>query len=266
VRPPDPRHPSPHLPPRDATVWRDRIAPALRGLLGTGYFSLAVEGLEHVPRSGPVVYAANHSGWVTVDSFVLGLVLWEALGVERLPYAMVQDEFFHLPGISSFLWRIGGLPAQWLREPEALPATIESFGVHPEGADGNVKPFWQAYQQRPWKTGFVHLAHARRAQVVPVAILGGEEAFPVAWTIERFRHLVGSPIPVPLVPAPLPSRWKIIFHEPLRLDDIDVTDHVATRAAAARVRAIVQGSLERESHDRPIARLMRQLTALARPR
>jgi 1-acyl-sn-glycerol-3-phosphate acyltransferase len=69
---------------------------------------------------------------------------------------------------------------------------------------------------REWNRGFVRLAMALEAPIVPVAVFGGEECFPVAWTVKLLEPLIGSVVGLPLAPVPLPARWKVVFHEPVK--------------------------------------------------
>lgn len=164
-----------------------------------------------------------------------------------------------------YLRRIGGLPASLFRHPRRLPAEFESFGICPEGVLGNCKPFWEAYRMREWNRGFVRLAMARNAPVVPVAVLGGEECLPVAWTVKALEPLIGSIVGLPLAPVPLPARWKIVFHEPEQVSPRSGPAGMGPEqcnAIARRLRAVVQDTLEREAARRPMARLSTLVAAV----
>src|SRR5262249_44264176 len=137
---------------------------------------------------------------------------------------------------------------------------------YPEGTEGNCKPFWHAYRMRRWRTGFVHLAAALDAPIVPVAILGAEESLPVACTLRALQPFVGTVLPVPLSVLPLPARWKIVFHAPEMFhaergadaeDDPKQAPRRARRVADA-VRSIVQCTLDREAEHRLLGRLSRR--------
>lgn len=255
------------LPRRDLPMLLNRVLPALRALVDIGYFSLDVEGVEHVPRRGPAVYVGNHAGWFTLDTLIGALVLVDHVGADRLPYGAAQDALLKVPAVGRFFERVGAFPASWLREPRSLPPEMQVFSVYPEGTEGNCKPFWHAYQMRRWRSSFVHLAAALRAPIVPVALLGGEESLPVAYTVDLLRPLVGTAIPVPLLAMPLPSRWKLVFHEPVRLDGRLLgraaedprwfVEHA--RLLAESTRSTVQRTLDRETRDRMLGQLSRRL-------
>lgn len=251
------------LPRRDLALWTDRVFPALRALLQWGYFSIDVEGVEHVPRSGPVIYAPNHAGWFTLDTLVGALVMADQFGLERLPWAAVQDELLKTPRIGAFFEGIGGFPASWLKQPAAIPPEIDVLCIYPEGTEGNCKSFLHAYQMRPWRTSFVRLAAARGASIVPLAIVGGEESMPSIAPIRFLKPLVGTLLPLPLSPLPLPTRWKFIFHEPVRVSGAEVgsadgdseRQRQRVREVAASIQERVQRTLDRETAARKLVRL-----------
>ncbi len=230
----------------------------LRGLVQLKYFSWEIEGAEHLPLSGPVVFAMNHAGWFALDTIIVGCSVAQAIGIARAPYFAAYDAALTAPVMGPYLKRIGGLPATLFRHPQRLPREFESYGICPEGVDGNTKPFWKAYRMREWNRGFVRLALALEATIVPVAVFGGEECFPVAWKLRLLEPLIGSAVGLPLSPLPLPAKWKVVFHEPVQV----TTPGKAVRrspqwcdALATRLQGVVQETLDRESARRPLARL-----------
>jgi 1-acyl-sn-glycerol-3-phosphate acyltransferase len=241
----------------DREVFVAKVSAALRRLVRLKYFSWEIEGIEHVPRTGPVVFAQNHAGWFALDTIFVGCSIAEAIGTARAPYFAAEDAALAAPVVGPFLRRLGGLPASAFRHPERLPPEFESFGICPEGVEGNCKPFWEAYRMHEWNRGFVKLAVARRAPIVPVAVFGGEESLPVAWTIKALEPLIGSILGLPLVPVPLPARWKIVFHAAVDASERDGSMGAKQHAAAVtrRLQRTVQGTLDREARGHALARL-----------
>jgi 1-acyl-sn-glycerol-3-phosphate acyltransferase len=239
---------------RDPVV--QRLLAAARALIRVGYFSFEVEGIEHVPREGRVVYALNHAGWFPMDAFFLTYAIAEAHGLSRAPFFATLDVAMAAPGLSAFLRKFGAVPASWFRRPDRLPPSVESVGMFPEGVRGNTKPFWEAYRMRDWNRGFARVAIARQAPIVPTAILGGEECLPVAWTVKILQPIIGSTLGLPLSLVPLPAHWKIIFHPPVRLDvpPSAVGNHAYCSGVARDLQAVVQATLDREAAQRPLGR------------
>jgi 1-acyl-sn-glycerol-3-phosphate acyltransferase len=243
------------------------LFPAVRRLIRLGYFRFQVEGLEHVPRGGRVVFAQNHSGWFPLEAFFLTFAVAEAQGIGRAPYFATAEAALAAPVLGAFLRRFGAVPASWFRRPERLPDAIECCGIFPEGVRGNCKPFWRAYQMRDWNRGFVRVAIARRAPVVAGAVLGGEECLPVGWTVRLLEPFIGSILPLPLTPLPLPASWKIVFHPAVRLDAPPgaVTDQDYCTAVARRMQTVVQATLDREARGRVLTRVATLWDALRPP-
>jgi 1-acyl-sn-glycerol-3-phosphate acyltransferase len=226
-------------------------------LIALGYFRLEVEGLEHVPREGRLVYAQNHSGWFPLDALFISYAIAEAHGMRRAPFFATAEAALAAPVLGPYLRRLGALPAPWFRRPERLPDAIESCGIFPEGVRGNCKPFWQAYRMRDWNRGFVRVAIARDASIVPGAVLGGEECLPVAWTVKVLEPLIGSILPLPLTLLPLPTAWKLVFHPAVHLGAPKeaVSDQAYCTAVARQIQGVVQATLDREAPRRPLGRV-----------
>jgi 1-acyl-sn-glycerol-3-phosphate acyltransferase len=242
-----------------------RVMPAARKLVELGYFKFEVEGLEHVPPSGRVVYALNHAGWFALDAFFVGIAIAERFGVERAPVFATAEAALAAPVVGPLLRRSGGVPSHWFRRPERLPPEVHSCGVFPEGVRGNCKPFWRAYRMVDWNRGFVRVAVARGAPIVPVAVLGGEECLPVAWTVRILEPLIGSVVGLPIAPFPLPTRWKVVFHEPVHVAGGGrgaLSDAAFCNDVARRIQATVQATLDRESPRYPLGRLAARVAAI----
>jgi 1-acyl-sn-glycerol-3-phosphate acyltransferase len=255
---------APHSPFRttDRELLLSRVFSVMRALIRSRYFSFEVEGLEHLPREGPVVYAQNHAGWFALDAFFVALAVSEAGGLKRTPHFVAHDSVVAAPLLGKFLRRLGAVSASSLRHPELLPPEVESYGICPEGVQGNCKPFWEAYRMHRWARGFVRLASARHAPVVPVAVFGGEECLPVAWTVRFLEPLIGSIVGLPLSPVPLPARWKVVFHEPVHVPDRALTDPSLCSEVAERIQHTVQDTLDRHSPGHALSLLSSTVAAL----
>lgn len=249
------------LPQRDLSWIQAKILPALRTLIKVGYFSLDVEGAAHVQKRGAAIYVGNHAGWFTLDTLLFGLAVADHVGLDSIPYGAVQDQVFKVPWVGNFFERLGGFPASMLRNPRALPPAMQRLLIYPEGTEGNCKPFWRAYQMAKWRTGFARVAATRRAAVVPMAIIGGEECLPVAATIRCLKPLLGSIVPLPLSTLPLPCRWKVIFHPPVRVDGERTgrgeIGYSELRRFSDSVQSTVQRTLDRETASHRLARIGR---------
>jgi len=103
------------------------------------------------------------------------------------------------------------------------------LGVFPEGYKGVGKKFKDRYRlQRFGRGGFIEVALRTGTPIVPVAIVGSEEIYPMIANFRPLARLGNFPyFPItpffpwlgPLGLIPLPSKWIIEFGEPIRTDD-----------------------------------------------
>jgi 1-acyl-sn-glycerol-3-phosphate acyltransferase len=216
------------------------------------YWRVGVSGLEHVPASGPALVVANHSGAVPADAFMLAAAL-ELRHPERRCLRVLYDKFVDaLPIVGDVYRRLGAVSASF-PNAERLLQRGEIVGLFPEGIAGVEKRCTERYRLRPFKTGTARLAVRTGSPVIPVAIVGAEEAYPVVARLYRAGRLVGLPwIPVtPLFPLcgvagalPLPTKWSMHFGAPIHPPAADGRSEDARVAElTGRIRAAIESSL-----------------------
>ncbi len=107
----------------------------------------------------------------------------------------------------------------------------------PEGPAATGKPLKERYRLRPFSDRApIELALRHGAPIVPVAIVGAEEALPV------LMRLPLSSIPL-LSPVPLPAKFRIRFLEPVataQLDGDSRGDRRLVQTLADDIRALIQ--------------------------
>jgi 1-acyl-sn-glycerol-3-phosphate acyltransferase len=200
-----------------------RMRPLLEFLLDR-YWRVEVVGLDRVPERGPVIFVANHSGLLPWDSLALSHVIeCGRVGLGR-PRFLVADWLNGLPFLQPMLARLGGVRA--CRENvDRLLGSGRSVLAFPEGAKGATKIFRERYQlKRFGRGGVVRAALENRVPIVPVGVVGAEEAHPLLFKARAPGRMVGLPfLPVtpsfpllgPLGLLPLPSKWVIEFGDPI---------------------------------------------------
>lgn len=178
------------------------------------YFRVQVEGAENLPRRGPAVITPNHSGVSGFDAMVIHHEIIRACG--RYPRVLTHHLWF--------LNKTTAIPAQKLGFIEATTENgMKSLRkkqlvvLFPEGEYGNFKPSSKAYQLQEFKRGFVRMALANNAPIVPALVIGAEETHVNLKRLKLTKFLRGVILPIPLNVIPLPSKWKIIFMEPIHL-------------------------------------------------
>ena len=233
-------------------TYEARLQPLLDAVYAR-YFRVQVDGAERIPAQGGVMLVCNHSGALPWDGVMLKVALRNAHPERRTLRWLTDDFVFHSPFLGAWLNRIGAVRA-CPENAERLLERGEMLAVFPEGVKGITKPFRNRYQlQRFGRGGHIKLALRARVPVIPVAIIGGEETYPVVYRVRAFAKALGLPyIPVtPLFPwlgplglLPLPSRWHISIGEPLRefdaLDAYAADDGVVVNDLNEQLRASVQ--------------------------
>ncbi|MBI3770970.1 MAG: acyltransferase family protein [Deltaproteobacteria bacterium] len=228
--------------------FRERVLPIFR-LLYDKYWRVDAKGMRNVPRRGPTILVANHSGALPFDATMIACALHA--GHHPRATRFLYDRFVdNLPLIPQIYQRAGGVLASHANA-ERLLEKGELVGLFPEGVAGLSKLFSERYVLQPFSSGFVRLALRHRAAIVPVAVVGAEEIYPLVGRMRALGKLVGIPyLPVtpffpllgPLGMIPLPSKWMIRFGKPIVLDVAARRSHggIAMRTIAEHVRLRVQ--------------------------
>lgn len=217
-------------------------AAAVLGPFYDRYFRVDSRGAERVPSQGGAILAVNHSGVLPVDAALLWLDVLRHTDPPRAP-RVVADLFVPLLPMFGTAASRAGVVAGELGNCERLLEDGELLMVFPEGVPGVAKPFSERYQLRPFRVGHAQLALRERVPVVPVAVVGAEEAWPLAARLP-WPRLFGAPyFPVPLVPLPLPLRIHLRYGAPLFLHrqfpQGSAEDPVVATEAAGLVQAAV---------------------------
>jgi 1-acyl-sn-glycerol-3-phosphate acyltransferase len=204
------------------------VRPFLRFMYRT-WWRVSAEGLEHVPAAGRALLVSNHSGVLPWDGAMIGMAVAEDHPAqnERIIRSLHLHWFSTLPFVAPALAAMGQVPGL----PENAVRLLESdelVCVFPEGLKGVGKLYKDRYKlARFGRGGFVQAALRTRAPIVPVAVVGAEEIYPMLADAAPIAKLIGFPY-FPLTPffpwlgplgvIPLPTRWSITFCEPIATD------------------------------------------------
>lgn len=188
------------------------------------WWRVSAEGLEHIPNSGRALLVSNHSGVLPWDGAMIASAVFEEHPAHRLVRNLFLDWFSAAPLIAPIFTSLGQQSGQHenamrLLEEEELLCTF------PEGVKGVGKLFPERYHlARFGRGGFVQIALRTGAPLIPVAVFGAEEIYPLVGNFKPLAKLIGSPyFPVtPFFPwmgflgmLPLPTRWSITFCPPI---------------------------------------------------
>jgi 1-acyl-sn-glycerol-3-phosphate acyltransferase len=165
---------------------------------------MRVEGLDNLPRAGPVVLAANHV--TNFDVFPMQFAL------PRPIFFMGKAELFKNPLMDLAIRNLSGFPVNrgetdvWaMRHAAKVLAHGQTLGMFPEGTRSKGRGLKVA------KTGSARLAIEAHCPILPMAIVGSDQFF------KRFprRTLVRITLLQPLLPKlgenPLALTDRLMF-------------------------------------------------------
>ncbi|MFN8168429.1 MAG: lysophospholipid acyltransferase family protein [Candidatus Nanopelagicales bacterium] len=235
----------------------DRVFMAPLRPLYSQWFRTEVRGVENVPAEGGALVVANHSGTIALDAVMTQVALHDEHPQHRNLRMLGADLVFQTPFLGEIARKAGNTLAT-NSDAERLLSSGEVVGVWPEGFKGIGKPYSERYKlQRFGRGGFVATALRTKTPIVPVAIVGAEEIYPIignAKTVARLFNLPYFPITPtfpwlgPLGLVPLPSKWIIEFCEPIRTDhypDGAADDPMLVFNITDQVRETIQQTLYR---------------------
>jgi len=226
------------------------------------WFRVEVSGAKHVPVDGAALVVANHSGTVPMDALMLTHAVYDEPQIRRHLRLLGADLLFRMPFLSE-LARKSGSTLACAPDAERLLGGGELVGVFPEGFKGVGKHYRDRYKlQRFGRGGFVAAALKTGVPIVPVAIVGAEETYPLIGNIKPLARLLGMPyFPVtptfpwlgPLGAIPLPSKWLIEFCPPIETAHLkdDADDPMVVFNLADQVRETIQQTLYQLLERRP---------------
>jgi 1-acyl-sn-glycerol-3-phosphate acyltransferase len=250
-------------PERQVTDWgrSERVEGALdRTLVDFFYrywFRVEAEGLENVPSTGGALLVSNHAGALPPDAPMIAKAIKEEHPNPRPVHLTVEHFFKGYPGFAMLLPKIGAVPAHPANVHRLLHDEGALVQVMPEGAKGTEKLYRDRYRlQRFGRGGFVEAAMRAGAPIVPIAMVGAEEAAPIFAHVPALKKLTGL-LYFPITPTfPhfgvlgmlgfLPAKFRIRFLEPIPTDRWGPEpwqDKGLVQTVAAEVRARIQDEL-----------------------
>ena len=153
------------------------------------WFRIDVRGIENIPTEGGALVVSNHSGTIPVDGLMTMVTINDHTGRNLRPLG--ADLVFKMPIVST-LARKGGATLACNEDAERMLRGGELVGVWPEGFKGIGKPYADRYKlQRFGRGGFVAAALRTGVPIVPLAVVGAEEIYPLVGNIPSLARLLG---------------------------------------------------------------------------
>jgi len=222
------------------------------------WFRAEVEGVENVPAEGGALLVSNHAGALPPDAAMIAKAIREEHPRPRDLYLTVEHFFKGYPGFSMLIPKIGGVAAHPANVHRLLYDEEQLVLVFPEGRKGTEKLYKDRYRLRRFgRGGFVEAAMRAEAKLVPLCVVGAEEAMPAFAQVPLLQKLTGL-IYFPITPTfpwlgplgmmgYLPAKFKIRFLEPIDMADLGgreaAQDKALVQTVAQEVRARIQENL-----------------------
>ncbi len=212
------------------------------------YFRVQTTGLENIPKDGPVLIVANHSGQVALDGTLIGVAMCFNAHAPRAPRAMVERWIPTLPYIGNMVNEAGAVIGDPVNCGNLLDQG-EAVIVFPEGARGSGKPFHERYQLQRFGSGFMHLAIQHKATVIPVSVVGCEESIISLANLKGLAKLFKTPYFPLALPMVLPAKVYLDFGKPICFDG-PVKDELDILTRVEEVRGLIRESLAKRLKTR----------------
>jgi len=185
------------------------------------------EHFERLPETGGALIVANHAGAIPPDAPAIMHGIETELG--RRVYGLAESLFRSVPVVGTLWARGGGVAAHPDNAYRLLHDEGQLVLVFPEGTKATGKRFTERYQLgRFGRGGFVEIAMRAGVPVIPIAVVGAEEAMPIVFKSTRLAKLIGVPYaPItanmllmgPLgLAATLPSKFRMRVLPPVHFD------------------------------------------------
>jgi 1-acyl-sn-glycerol-3-phosphate acyltransferase len=224
------------------------------------WFRTEIEAIEHVPADGGALLVSNHSGALPPDAAMIGKAIREEHSANRKLYVTVEHFFKGYPGFSMLLPKIGCVAAHPANVHRLLADERQLVLVFPEGRKGTEKLYKDRYRLRRFgRGGFVEAAMRAEAKLVPVCVVGAEEAAPIFAQVDFMKRLTKL-LYFPITPSfpwlgplgmlgYLPAKFKIRFLEPIDTVELGGADAVHDKALVQTVSQEIRARIQENLHD-----------------
>ena len=224
------------------------------------WFRAEVEGIENVPSEGGALLVSNHAGALPPDAAVIARAIREDHPNPRPLHITVEHFFKSYPGFSMLIPKIGCVPAHPANVHRLLYDEEQLVLVFPEGRNGTEKLYKDRYRLRRFgRGGFVEAAMRAEAKIVPVCVVGAEEAMPVFAQLDFMKKLTGL-LYFPVTPtfpwlgpfgmlAYLPAKFKIRFLEPMDTVELGGPDAAEDKALVQTVAQEIRARIQEGLHE-----------------
>jgi 1-acyl-sn-glycerol-3-phosphate acyltransferase len=194
----------------------------LVGLICRVIFRTTFNGVENVPKDGPCVITPNHVTYADP--------IWITIPIKRRVYYMTWDKIFDIPILGAVARTFGAFPVKLegvdlsaQREAIDLVNSGKALVIFPEGGRSKTGALM------PYKQGAFRLALTHGVPIIPVAIEGGYQIWPVGRWIPRPGRVTVTYFPAVAVARQPADITNAELKQKARLLASEVRETVATR-------------------------------------
>ena len=218
------------------------------------FWRIESKGFEHIPNTGGAIIVGPHRGFMPLDAVMIFHLIYQYAG--RIPRFLTHPTLFKFPFQAHFFHRMACVMA--CREnAERVLESGELLGVYPEGIRGAFKMYRDAYVfGRFGRADYVHWALRFNVPVIPFAIIGSAEIFPIigkikwGWLKKYFEWPFFPITPTfPLILLPLPTKWHVKFLPPVHPSDIKKRAKDTGKDPAALFAESVRTEIDRATQE-----------------
>jgi 1-acyl-sn-glycerol-3-phosphate acyltransferase len=208
------------------------------------WFRVEVEGIENVPNEGGALLLANHAGTVPPDGAMIAKAIREEHARRRYVHVLTARRLSAVPLLGMLQMKLGRVVPHPANVHRLLFDERQLVLAFPEGAAGTAKSLKERYRLRRFgSSDLIEAALKARVPLVPVAVVGAEEALPALAHVPGLRRLIRLP-PIPLAgPIPLPAKFRIRFLEPIETAGAPPRDPALVGRLSDGIRALIQENL-----------------------
>jgi 1-acyl-sn-glycerol-3-phosphate acyltransferase len=208
------------------------------------WFRVEVEGIENVPDEGGALLLANHAGAIPPDGAMIAKAIKAEHPRPRPIHLLSPRRLTAMPGLGMLYTKLGRVSAHPANVQRLLADERQLVLAFPEGG---TKALSERYRLGPFGSDDLVGASLRAGvPIVPVALMGAEEAMPVIARINPLRRITRLPYVPVAPPVPLPAKFRIRFLEPVVTDELREgawRDDGLVRTLTSDIRALIQENL-----------------------
>jgi putative phosphoserine phosphatase / 1-acylglycerol-3-phosphate O-acyltransferase len=224
------------------------------------YAKFDIDGIEHIPASGPAIIVGNHRSYF--DPMAMAVTIART---ERTVRFLGKKEVFDAPIVGQIAAAMGGIRVdRGTGSDEPLKAAVEALeagdivAVMPQGTIPRGKAFFDPKLKGRW--GAARLAAMTGAPVIPIGLWGTEKVWPRSARLPNVLNIVDPPTITIRVGPAVPLKYQSPDADTRRImkalmDLLPPESRVKREPTAEEIAAALprgyKGDVEKESRRRP---------------